>query len=472
MIFQNYWDMGDLERQREYIMRDISVIKPRFSYKVHNSNRGNNFAFYLSIGDNKLLVCKTYFKATLDINDRVIKTVNDKTSDMAILEKDRRGKHENHAHLDPLVEDSIRKHLDSIPKVDSHYCRADTKRTYIEGGKTVADLHRDYVAECKSKGLPFGNYLAYYKIFCTEYNMAFFKPKKDQCESYTNYTNATEKDKQIMKHDYELHLKEKQLARDQKDQDKNYTPDTCIVSVYDLQTAMSCPKGDTSTYYYVSKLNCYNFTIYDIKTKDVNCYVWHEGEAKRGAIEIGTCILKYIKSLEETAKKLDSKLDLICYSDNCCGQQKNHYLIAVYIFAVYNYDFINSICHKFLIKGHTQNEGDSVHSVIERQIQRSLKSGAIYTPDQYTQIIRSAKKTDDTQNYAFYYKTSYEEEHFNKVNVDKIGRTRKTQYNNNIVLTQAYKNKMEVCEKKKRGLLGLLQKNTIPKCYSLFYENL
>lgn len=78
---------------------------------------------------------------------------------------------------------------------------------------------------------------------------------------------------------------------------------------------------------------------------------------------------------------------------------------------------------------------------------------------------------DDTQNYAFYYKTSYEEEHFNKVIVDKIGRTRNTQ-NNNIVLTQAYKNKMEVCEKKKRGLLGLLQKNTIPKCYSLFYENL
>lgn len=77
---------------------------------------------------------------------------------------------------------------------------------------------------------------------------------------------------------------------------------------------------------------------------------------------------------------------------------------------------------------------------------------------------------DDTQNYAFYYKTSYEEEHFNKVIVDKIGRTRNTQ--NNIVLTQAYKNKMEVCEKKKRGLLGLVQKNTIPKCYSLFYENL
>lgn len=113
----------------------------------------------------------------------------------------------------------------------------------------------------------------------------------------------------------------------------------CVVSVYDLQAAMPCPKDDTSTFYQLSKLNCHNFAIYNIKTKDVNCYVWHEGEAKRGAIEIGTWILKYIEGPEAKGKKLDSKLDLIFYSDNCCGQQKNLYLIAVYIIAVHNYDF-------------------------------------------------------------------------------------------------------------------------------------
>ncbi|CAG9785499.1 unnamed protein product [Diatraea saccharalis] len=120
---------------------------------------------------------------------------------------------------DYCSDDSV-KNSDYV-NTDDYYSDSNhnTKRTYIEGGKTVTDLHRDYVAECKSKGLPFGNYLAYYNIFCSEYKMAFFKPKKE-CENCTNYANATEEDKK-MKHDYELHLKEKQLARDQKDEDKN-----------------------------------------------------------------------------------------------------------------------------------------------------------------------------------------------------------------------------------------------------------
>lgn len=52
---------------------------------------------------------------------------------------------------------------------------------------------------------------------------------------------------------------------------------------------------------------------------------------------------------------------------------------------------INKITHKFLIRGHTQNEGDTAHSIIEKAIKRAKKSGAIYVPDQYVQIIRSAK---------------------------------------------------------------------------------
>ncbi|XP_028163360.1 uncharacterized protein LOC114354942 [Ostrinia furnacalis] len=96
IIFQDYWDFGDLERQREYIKRHISEIKPRYSYKVHNSNRGNNFACYFSVGNKKIRVCKTFFKATLDISDRTIRTVIQKTTDTGNLE-DRRGKHKNHA---------------------------------------------------------------------------------------------------------------------------------------------------------------------------------------------------------------------------------------------------------------------------------------------------------------------------------------------------------------------------------------
>lgn len=64
----------------------------------------------------------------------------------------------------------------------------------------------------------------------------------------------------------------------------------------------------------------------------------------------------------------------------------------MYLYAVTTLQ-IKSITHKFLIRGHTQNQGDNAHSIIEREIKKCKKSGPIYVPDQYVQIMRIAKKT-------------------------------------------------------------------------------
>lgn len=64
----------------------------------------------------------------------------------------------------------------------------------------------------------------------------------------------------------------------------------------------------------------------------------------------------------------------------------------MYLYAVQTLK-IKSITHKFLIKGHTQNEGDNVHSVVQKSVKKSLKSGPIYTPDEYIRIIQSSKTT-------------------------------------------------------------------------------
>lgn len=63
----------------------------------------------------------------------------------------------------------------------------------------------------------------------------------------------------------------------------------------------------------------------------------------------------------------------------------------MYIYAVSNLD-IGSIEHKFLITGHSQNEGDSMHSCIEKEKTRVLKSGPVYVPSQWAPIVKMAKK--------------------------------------------------------------------------------
>lgn len=90
---------------------------------------------------------------------------------------------------------------------------------------------------------------------------------------------------------------------------------------------------------------------------------------------MGTCVYKFLQST--ALEKNDEDLEIVFYSDNCCGQQKNSFVLGMYLYAVQTLK-IKSITHKFLIKGHTQNEGDNVHSVIEKSVKKSLKSGPIY----------------------------------------------------------------------------------------------
>ena len=203
------------------------------------------------------------------------------------------------------------------------------------------------------------------------------------------FNNSQGEAKAKLKEKYDIHQTEKQLSRKEKEQDK--TEGNAIVAVYDLQVVMQLPQGDVSTLYYKSKLNVLNLTVYDIKKNICECFVWNETEGNRGVNEIGTCILNYIQSLCEKNEG-DNNIEIIFYSDNCAGQQKNKFMLALYLYAVTNLP-VESITHKFLIKGHTQNEGDSAHSLIERQVKRLRKGGPIFVPETLVTAIRSARKT-------------------------------------------------------------------------------
>ena len=96
-------------------------------------------------------------------------------------------------------------------------------------------------------------------------------------------------------------------------------------------------------------------------------------------------------------RKEKDNIEIIFYSDNCAGQQKNKFMLALYLYVITNFP-VESIMHKFLIKGHTQNEGDSAHSLIERRVKRLRKGGPIFVSETLVTAIRSAKKTGQPFN--------------------------------------------------------------------------
>lgn len=80
--------------------------------------------------------------------------------------------------------------MNSISRIESHYLRANTTREYIDGGLTIAHLHRDYKRLRESENKEAANYDSYFRIFNTEFNISFFVPKKDQCDICEQYKNA------------------------------------------------------------------------------------------------------------------------------------------------------------------------------------------------------------------------------------------------------------------------------------------
>lgn len=96
-LFTDYWGLNDLYQQRAYIKSSMVDIKPRYQYTNAENPRNPNKAYYFTIDSRQIRVCKTFFKGTLNISDRM--TTQQKINENDFLEEDLRGKHGNHKKL-------------------------------------------------------------------------------------------------------------------------------------------------------------------------------------------------------------------------------------------------------------------------------------------------------------------------------------------------------------------------------------
>ena len=268
----------------------------------------------------------------------------------------------------------VREHINSFPRLQSHYTRKDTHKEYLDSALNVKKMYELYSKRYEN---PVEEH-KYRSVFTTEFNLDFFQPKKDQCMTCAKLKTANDKEKLIQHHD----LKER--ARKEKATDKKEAKikQNLHVVTFDLQQVLNIPKSNVSAFYYKRKLCMYNLTVYDVGSKAVKCYVWPEYSGKRGACEIGTCLIKYIQSLPVYIDHV------ILYSDCCAGQNRNRFIFTGMLYALQQCDNIKVIEQKFLVSGHTQMEADSVHAAIENA-QRNI---SIYTENDWATVIRLARR--------------------------------------------------------------------------------
>lgn len=118
----------------------------------------------------------------------------------------------------------------------------------------------------------------------------------------------------------------------------------------------------TRSFYYKRKLVTYYLTVYDRKKIRLLFYVeriW----GQRGASKIATCLIKFMKLNKKNGitEFIFTPIILVDKIVTCsylvCGNML-HILLQV------------KITHRFLERGHTQNEGDNMHACRYRELQK------------------------------------------------------------------------------------------------------
>lgn len=368
-IFKRFWEFTWKEK-KVFVKSHVSVYQTvRKRSDNENSRRSYSNKFYL--GRQRFRVCKTMFLNTLGVKDWVIK--NWAKSDMEInqLRNSVGGKQTQDLRIKSLHE-----FFDSLPKLESHYCRASTSKLYLEPIWTYkSQLYKLYKTEfCTKRGENCLSIATFLKEFDNK-RLSLYRPKKDLCDICVSFETGN-----LTEEKYNEHVQMKKEARDEKSKDKESTNE---VLTMDLQSVLLCPKSNVSSLYFKTKLIVHNFTIFDVKRYQGYCYLWNESEGGVTSNEFTTIIIHFLESYLELYP-VEGDKEIIIYSDGCGYQNRNSTLSN----ALFNCALQKNvtIIQKYLQKGHTQMEVDSVHSVIEKQ----MRNKKINVPADYVHICKTA----------------------------------------------------------------------------------
>ncbi|KAE8740556.1 hypothetical protein FOCC_FOCC013920 [Frankliniella occidentalis] len=369
-----------VERPKEDDVID-NGLEPRTPQKKHSRSCHNEYYMELK-GGNKVKVCKDMFKSTLVISDSTIATALKKRGS-----PEKRGKSGVKRIIPAEVINSIHDHIRKFPRVESHYCRKDTTYEYLEEAvDSVANMYRFYVEWMDINHV--GKQKATLRQYTDQFNtlkIKIFQPRKDLCDHCFSYENIPDEQRtpEVVEC-HQAHILQKDLAKSlyAEDREAFLKDPTVAVSSFDMEKTHLLPQCRAGEVYYSRKLNVNNFTIKEVRTAQGYCYVWDESIAKRGANEVASFLHSY---LEERSKEGVKTFHF--WSDNCGPQNKNRYLYGMYMSAVAKFEI--KIVHKYLMKGHTSNDADGMHSLIERKTSKM----DLYVPEDWYSAIENVKKT-------------------------------------------------------------------------------
>ena len=148
--------------------------------------------------------------------------------------------------LKPEHIDFVKSWLTNLPTVDSHYCRSSPTykdKKFLHPGTTIANLHREYCQAASIAGVKGVSISVFTNLFHEE-NYSVLIPRKDQCDVCISFKHGN-----ITQAEYNVHVANKDEARQEKTHDKHSADGQKSVWTMDLQAVLLCLKTKASSLY-------------------------------------------------------------------------------------------------------------------------------------------------------------------------------------------------------------------------------
>ncbi|XP_050309275.1 uncharacterized protein LOC126745457 [Anthonomus grandis grandis] len=384
-LFRRFWADIDWKQRKTYVNVIVTQCKIKQKTTKNKTRRQTTFFYHLKIEEKLLPVCKKLFLSTLELGEwSVINWIKNSNAGIPNITE----KYSKKIKLaNEEKREEIRNFFEKLLKLPSHYWRASTSKLYLEPMfRSYFEVYEVYKKEVEN---PSGK-----DVFVAEMkklNIDIFQPRKDQCDLCFSHNLGHVDDDT-----YNKHTEEKNKARKEKEKDKEDVIIQKSVTVFtvDVQAVQLVPQLQASMLYFKQNLACHNFTIYNVVTKAVICYVWHEGQGGMESNCFATCLIDFLDN--ELFKEAKNK-PIIFYSDGCAARDR--YALLSNVLLDYSIHTNTEIMQKYLVKGHSQMECDSVHSSIEAR----KKKRNIYSPSNYVQIIEDSRRHSKSGPYKVKY---------------------------------------------------------------------
>jgi hypothetical protein len=393
-IFDQFWRLNDEKKLHFYSKFVVNSAPIRKRTEAAISRRKTTFGYFFEIDGERSKVCQNFFLTTLSISQTRIyyffKNNFDKTTGVA--KSPRKGKHVKFV-IPNESKEGVRSHINSFPRVESHYCRSSTQKEYLDQRLSIPTMYKLYLASEFTDGNNLVKLSMYRKIFVEEFNLDFFKPRKDRCdtcEAFKLLDNSTDAQKESQLR----HLKGKALGKKERDKDRRKYKRGIgadvdrVVLCFDMENVMALPRADVSNFFYKRKLNSFNLTAHCSHNGMTYCALWNEAISGRSGNNIASALVKILYAVTTDFPKLKK---IVLWSDSCVPQNRNSIMsVALASFIMDTAHEVQVIEQKFSEPGHGLiQEVDAIHSKIERGLQRT----EIFSPVTLLRVLVSLSTT-------------------------------------------------------------------------------